>query len=589
MRPVRWHGMKALLIAAAGGCTLSAPVRTAADVLDAPRAQATAGDKGIILPPATYTVGPEPDCDFSVIQEAIDAASDGDVVRVVNTTNYAGVNLQIVDKALTLAGGFDSCTDATPDPADRSTVSEGGLNPALRVDNAGAQTVTVLVRDFHLRTGNGGAGFGGGVDLTGNVLLRLDRVEIGENQADFGAGVRIRPSAGHVPTLRLEGGTLIGGASAGADGNTAVQQGGGIHCQGGAIEWIDAAIRYNQAQGGAGMYLQGCALTMPAITGGGPLRMVELAGNQAQSTGGGMTVIGGSTVTLSSTPQRLVRIVGNTAHSGAGVLMIGSTFAGEGIHIVDNVAAQSGGGVSVSGSEFSLSRGNPTGANCPFSPRCSLLAGNQAGTNAAAFWASDAQVHLRQTFVESNLSGMSPVGLINSGSDLNMISVQIAGNTTPTGNGSLLFAHAATAQLRNVTVAGNDTVIGVSLNGNASMTIADSILWQPDMDLVAGDGTGSVNASCVNASDDTDFSAQTHAPGFAVGDPAQTPTPLLSLADSSPNLDACDELPAPNPAFDIAGAWRVSDLSAVPNLDGPLDRGAFEKPEPLFRDGFEEP
>jgi hypothetical protein len=60
------------------------------------------------------------------------------------------------------------------------------------------------------------------------------------------------------------------------------------------------------------------------------------------------------------------------------------------------------------------------------------------------------------------------------------------------------------------------------------------------------------------------------------------------LAPDSANVDACDDAPAPNPAFDAVGSPRVVDVTDVADQAGPLDRGALEYQPPIFIDGFED-
>jgi hypothetical protein len=107
--------------------------------------------------------------------------------------------------------------------------------------------------------------------------------------------------------------------------------------------------------------------------------------------------------------------------------------------------------------------------------------------------------------------------------------------------------------------------------------------------MVANDGTGSLNGSCNNGSENTTLTgAITHAPGFITEGEPDTPPPVLHLATESENIDACDDAPAPNPAFDLVGQLRIVDLAEVANVAGPLDRGALERHPPLFADGFED-
>jgi len=106
---------------------------------------------------------------------------------------------------------------------------------------------------------------------------------------------------------------------------------------------------------------------------------------------------------------------------------------------------------------------------------------------------------------------------------------------------------------------------------------------------VAGDGTGSLNGSCNNGSENTTLTgAVTHVPGFRTEGSPDAPPPVLFLSPDSENIDTCDDAPALNPAFDLVGQLRLVDIIDMKNLEGPLDRGALEYHPPLFADGFED-
>lgn len=548
---------------------------------------------GIIVPPAVYTVGVGVSCDFNSLQPAIDAAANGDTIRLtvqVNWLNPAGFT--ITDKSLSVVGGYSDCDDTTPDPDQRSLTYTADSASTFTVSNGLAGERTVLLRHLIVRDGAGDADHGGGVDLAGDVWLRLNNVIVEGNAADHGAGIRIHgnPSS---PRLRLEGGSRIGGPEPFVSANSATLNGGGIHCQdGGVIEWVDASIVFNNALSGGGIYMIACTLTMPAAP-GEAFRLVELRGNRSVGSGGGLIALNNSSVTMSSAANRQVQVVGNQASdSGGGIYLNLSQLVAEGVKIEQNQAADNGGGLyTTGGATVDLHRGNPTGANCPDRDRCATLSRNSSQGNGGAVYLFGAStLDLRQVFVEANIAPNMPIVLASNGPTVILRDVQASGNiATNLGESELIFGSDATLDFRHVTTAHNDVDAVVRTIGASQITIHDSILWEPGASIFTGDGSETLDLSCNNASEsDTIPGAQTHVPGFAAGDDPVHPLPILRLAPESANIDVCPDQPPPNPAFDALGQPRLVDVADVANLAGPLDRGAIEFQPPLFADGFED-
>ena len=91
---------------------------------------------------ASYTVceAGSPTCDYDSIQIAVDAAGDGDVIKVAEGT-YTGINhrfghAQVVylDKSITIRGGYTTTNWTTSDPvANPTTVDAEGQGRVLYV------------------------------------------------------------------------------------------------------------------------------------------------------------------------------------------------------------------------------------------------------------------------------------------------------------------------------------------------------------------------------------------------------------------------------------------------------------------------
>ncbi len=546
---------------------------------------------GIIVPPGVHTVGNNAAiCDYPTLQAAIDDAASGDTIRV-QTINYAlPTGITISNKSLTVVGGYSDCNDTTADPDQPTTLTEGGASTVLTVSSVIAGVQNVWLRNFVLRSGDGGANKGGGVDLSGGVTLRLDNVEVRENEAQYGGGIRIHGGPPH-PTLRLEGGSLIGGVGPFDMHNNAFQSGGGIYCSdGGVIEWLDASINFNTASQGGGVYLSNCSLTTPAIT-GGELRTTEIRGNRVLFGGGGLVAQANSTVTLASQLNRQITIVANHADfDGAGVLLNGSFLSADGVHFESNNAGQSGGAIYATNSEATLTRGADDNSNCPSPPRCARLSFNVAGTTGGGISAfNGSNIYLIGVFMEANQASSIAALLSSLGSAVVLRDVQLVRNVAANPGGTRLFhSYDGSLGLRNVTTTGNDVHFVFELENNAMLLARDSIFWEPEAVILSTDGTETLDLSCNNASEDISFpGAATHDPGFRYSLERGPVYPPMRLAGDSANIDRCSELPVVG-VVDISGAARLVDVPGIANGAGAQDRGAFEYEPPLFADGFED-
>lgn len=201
---------------------------------------------------ASYTVceaGP-PTCDYDSIQGAVDAAEDGDVIKVAAGT-YNGINqrfghAQVVylDKSLTIRGGYTTTNWTTPDSvANPTTVDAEAQGRVLYISGNISPTIEGLrITDGEAEGLGSPTGFdaGGGVFIdTANALI-MDNY-IFENAANsshngVGGGVYIYQS-----TATLDGNTIIS--------NTAQTSGAGIHLENSAATLTNNTISANNALG----------------------------------------------------------------------------------------------------------------------------------------------------------------------------------------------------------------------------------------------------------------------------------------------------------------------------------------------------
>ena len=99
----------------------------------------------------TYTVCPTGPCDYTVIQDAVDAASDGDVIKVAAGTyddiNHHGGLAQVVYivKSVTIQGGYTTAFTEPPDPvANPTTLDAGGMGRVIYIEGMINPTIAGL-------------------------------------------------------------------------------------------------------------------------------------------------------------------------------------------------------------------------------------------------------------------------------------------------------------------------------------------------------------------------------------------------------------------------------------------------------------
>ena len=152
----------------------------------------------------------------------------------------------------------------------------------------------------------------GGLFLSGGSSMTMRKCAISNNRANIVGGMRVNASTVHATDC-----SFVGNVSA-LDG------GGGISLLDSVVSLQSAAmpcqIASNTAGSGAGAYVSNSVLSLLAPTPGTPIRVTA---NAAAGNGGGILLLGGSSLTVSGA----VQFAANTAYSGGAICAMGSNTA----------------------------------------------------------------------------------------------------------------------------------------------------------------------------------------------------------------------------------------------------------------------
>lgn len=242
----------------------------------------------LTLPRGLLYVAPEANCGarrpcYRAIQDAVDAASDGDTIRIARGL-YTGSGSEVVriGKGVTLLGGYSSEDWTSSHPLTRPTVidAEGVAGRrAVYIDGTGVSTIT----------------------LSGLVVQR------GYAQRADGGGVCVV-----MGTVTLRDNTILS--------NTAGICGGGVYVSNGTVTVSGNALRANSAQYGGGMCVDRGAVTLAGNA---------ILVNEAHPLGGALAVNGG---TVTGTND----VIAGNASAGTGVYLPGGSLKARHWTLVDN-------------------------------------------------------------------------------------------------------------------------------------------------------------------------------------------------------------------------------------------------------------
>ena len=210
---------------------------------------------------------------YVTIQAAVDAASDGDTIKVAQGT-YTGSGFQVVyiSEAITVTGGYTITDWDYPLPWQHPTIIDAESTVRRRGVYISRIAQGIIKLDgLHIKRGNSSDSDGGGVYiLTGTVTIEDSAVR------DSGVG-----------GIYMADGTLVLLRDV-VEGNFGYE-GGGLYIAGGRVTITDSEFKGNRGREGGGLYAFRGTLTVTNS---------DFTSNGSSSFGGGL-VLGAARVSIS--------------------------------------------------------------------------------------------------------------------------------------------------------------------------------------------------------------------------------------------------------------------------------------------------
>lgn len=552
-------------------------------------------------------VGAGAGCDYrtdslpNALQSAINAvptsipAGDAYVIRVARSGTYIGKKVEVFNRAVTIEGGYATCSSATPD-TDNTLIDAQSLlgGPVVSVNGQAAQR-RVLLRNLTIRGGSGDTGNG---LLIHNAEVELARVTVKENAgATRGAGIRM-VGGGRGAALRLH-------ANSSVANNVSSLDGGGIHCSGGGSLRLDAdssVISNTAEQFGGGIAIQGCNASINSGASGLAGLFVNIGFNHAH-IGGGIAVLAGgeSNVFIGSLDGNTIDarplIVNNkTTSQGGGIFATGSSTKLDirNALIANNDGGGIGGGMMVR-DQARVKMGRNL-RRCQ-GTTCSRLVDNVAYSGGGIGVANAGVVQISATRIEGNQAtggGSAYLAMTNEAALISLNNV-IVNNTGASvveisPSGAAVPRRAEVWMLADTIADNSGGAAVINANSEGRVMLGRTIVHaEPTLPVLRRTGLlTNAQMHCNIFHSSTDFSSSEDALTAIIATPG-----FVNAGAGNYRLHsdawAIDRCPANSSFFPVDHDYFPRPVdSPLIDIHGPFDVGAYEWNPLLFADGFED-
>jgi uncharacterized repeat protein (TIGR01451 family) len=378
---------------------------------------------------------------FTDVQSAVDAATDGDTIKIAGTctgvqVRGGGAQTVYISKTLSVSGGYTLTNWTTSYPITQPTTLDA-LNSGrvIVIASANGNVSNLTIQNGHLFDGISN---GSGLEVTG--ALTLTNVNVLSNTVaggGVGGGAYVSGTALLIGGLFQNntsnyGGGLYAGSTLDLTGtqflsNTAGNNGGGGAVVAGAATLNGGLFQNNTAQGGGGGLITASTLDLSGT---------QFLSNTAFFIAGGAYVGGAATLSGGLFQNNQCT---NTCWGGG--LFVSNTLDLVGTHFINNLVDSQGGGAYVQGMAtltsglFQNNTGNQGGglyADSTLDLTDTLFISNTASAQGGGVFASNATTTLIGGQFQENASGSAGGGLYASA--LTLTNTQFLSNTA-TGSG----------------------------------------------------------------------------------------------------------------------------------------------------------
>ncbi|MDY7080301.1 MAG: right-handed parallel beta-helix repeat-containing protein [Chloroflexota bacterium] len=470
-----------------------------------------------------------PACDYDSIQDAVNAAPSGALIKVAQGT-YTDTNTDgrvvYINKTLTLQGGYTTADWDNPDPATNQTILNGeGVAQGVYINTGSAPTV----EGFRIYNGNTSSDGGGVYVAECNAVIRNNWIYSNTSTGSNGGG-----------------GLYLAGGNPTVEENRIYENvvdwdlrlGGGIYVQLGNPTIRRNEIYTNTARSGGGIY----------VTGGGEAKIWDqnqIYDNAAKERGGGVYIVSANP-TVADNYIYENRVDGTSSdHGGGGVYIYSAnTPVVQGNAIYSNSVAGGGGGINVF-----------VGSNYQPVIEQNAVYGNSANWGGGFYFRTEnGAADVWNNLIYGNTASAEGGGIyvFNGEDDCVIQNNTIDDNQAVSNGGGGIYRYGGSPTIRNNIVVNNVNYGIYGRTGPGAITATYCDVWNNS----GGQYGGSVSPGTGNQTVDPQF---------------EDPGVDFHLGTGSPCIGAADPTAGHYPDFDYANYARPFGTRA--------DIGAYERYE----------